>query len=212
MIKAALFDLDGVIFNTEPQYTEFWGGQCRMYFPERPGLENVIKGQTLVQIYNTVFADLKDEQPLMTKRLNEFERQMSFDYIPGVVEFIESLRREGVRTAIVTSSNLPKMENVYRAHPEVKSLFDTILTSEDFTESKPHPQCYLVAAERVGVDPASCVGFEDSLNGLKSVRAAGMKVIGLATTLPKSAVASLADLVIGDFRELDYQGVCQLMQ
>ncbi|MCR5131220.1 MAG: HAD family hydrolase [Prevotella sp.] len=211
MIKAALFDLDGVIFDTEPQYTKFWGGQCRLYFPDRPGLENVIKGQTLVQIYNTVFADLKDQQPLMTERLNEFERQMSFDYIPGVVEFIESLRREGVRTAIVTSSNIPKMENVYRAHPEVKNLFDAILTSEDFTESKPHPQCYLVGAERVGVDPASCVGFEDSLNGLKSVKAAGMKVVGLATTLPKETVASIADVVIGDFSEIGFHDIKQLM-
>ena len=50
-VKAALFDLDGVIFNTEPQYTEFWRSQCRLYHPEMPGLENQIKGQTLVEIF-----------------------------------------------------------------------------------------------------------------------------------------------------------------
>ena len=51
-LKAALFDLDGVVFNTEPQYTVFWGEQCREFHPEQPGLEHVIKGQTLTQIYD----------------------------------------------------------------------------------------------------------------------------------------------------------------
>lgn len=210
MIKAALFDLDGVIFDTEPQYTLFWGGQCRKYFPEQPGLEEAIKGQTLSQIYDTAFATVRDEQPLITERLNDFERQMAFDYIPGVVPFIESLRRRGVKTAIVTSSNLPKMSNVYRSHPEIMDLFDAILTSEDFTESKPHPQCYLAGARRLGVEPLECVGFEDSLNGLKAVKAAGMKVVGLTTTLSPAVVATYADVVVPNFLELNTSDICPL--
>ena len=93
-IKAALFDLDGVIIDTETQYSRFWGEQCRHYFPDQPGLENVIKGQTLVQIYDHVFAYLPDEQPLITERLNAYEQQMSYDYIAGAREFIESLGLE----------------------------------------------------------------------------------------------------------------------
>ena len=152
-IKAALFDLDGVIIDTETQYSRFWGEQCRHYFPDQPGLENVIKGQTLVQIYDHVFADLPDEQPLITERLNAYEQQMSYDYIAGAREFIESLRQQGIKTAIVTSSNQPKMKNVHRSHPELSELFDAILTAEDFTESKPHPQCYLRAACRRQAPP-----------------------------------------------------------
>ena len=53
--KAALFDLDGVVFDTEPQYSVFWGGICRQYHPEHPGLEHEIKGQTLTQIYDRWF-------------------------------------------------------------------------------------------------------------------------------------------------------------
>ena len=53
--KAALFDLDGVVFDTEPQYTGFWGAQCREFHPEHPGLEHEIKGQTLVQIFDRIF-------------------------------------------------------------------------------------------------------------------------------------------------------------
>lgn len=201
-IKAALFDLDGVIIDTETQYSRFWGEQCRRYFPDQPGLENVIKGQTLTQIYDRVFADLPDEQPLITQRLDEYELQMTYDYIAGARAFIEDLRQQGIKTAVVTSSNQPKMRNVHRAHPELSELFDAILTAEDFTESKPHPQCYLRAAERLGCLPEECVGFEDSFNGLRAVRSAGMTVVGLATTNPADAITPLADIVISDFRHL----------
>ena len=201
-IKAALFDLDGVIIDTETQYSRFWGEQCRRYFPDQPGLENVIKGQTLTQIYDRVFADLPDEQPLITQRLDEYELQMTYDYIAGARAFIEYLRQQGIKTAVVTSSNQPKMRNVHRAHPELSDLFDAILTAEDFTESKPHPQCYLRAAERLGCLPEECVGFEDSFNGLRAVRSAGMTVVGLATTNPADAITPLADIVVSDFRHL----------
>ena len=201
-IKAALFDLDGVIIDTETQYSRFWGEQCRRYFPDQPGLENVIKGQTLTQIYDRVFADLPDEQPLITQRLDEYELQMTYDYIAGARAFIEDLRQQGIKTAVVTSSNQPKMRNVHRAHPELSELFDAILTAEDFSESKPHPQCYLRAAERLGCLPEECVGFEDSFNGLRAVRSAGMTVVGLATTNPADAITPLADIVVSDFRHL----------
>lgn len=201
-IKAALFDLDGVIIDTETQYSRFWGEQCRRYFPDQPGLENVIKGQTLTQIYDRVFADLPDEQPLITQRLDEYELQMTYDYIAGARAFIEDLRQQGIKTAVVTSSNQPKMRNVHHAHPELSDLFDAILTAEDFTESKPHPQCYLRAAERLGCLPEECVGFEDSFNGLRAVRSAGMTVVGLATTNPADAITPLADIVVSDFAHL----------
>lgn len=202
-MKAALFDLDGVVFNTEPQYTVFWGEQCREFHPEHPGLEHEIKGQTLVQIYDAWFAGpLADKQELITERLNEFEQQMDYVYIAGTQDFINSLRKKGVKTAVVTSSNQIKMEAVYQHHPEFKDLFDAILTSEDFERSKPDPDCYLKAAERFGVNPEDCVVFEDSFNGLKSGRAAGMRVVGLATTNPAERIRPLCDEVINDYINL----------
>ena len=202
-IKAALFDLDGVVFDTEPQYSIFWGAQCREFHPEIPGLEHKIKGQTLVQIYDAWFSGpLADSQSLITERLNEYESQMNYDYIPGFEEYIRKLRQQGIKTAVVTSSNQPKMKAVYAKHPEFKSLFDAILTSEDFERSKPDPDCYLKAAERFGVEPKNCVVFEDSFNGLKSGRAAGMYVIGLATTNAAEDIAPLCDKVIKDFNHL----------
>ena len=202
--KAALFDLDGVVFDTEPQYTGLWGAQCREFHPEHPGLEHEIKGQTLVQIFDRHFSgDLAYSQEIITQRLNEFEQSMRFDYIEGFESFVGELRSCGVKTAVVTSSNVAKMQSVYQSRTEFRQLFDAILTSEDFERSKPDPDCYLKAAARLGASIDECIVFEDSFNGLKSGRAAGMKVVGLATTNSAESIAPYSDIVISNYKDFD---------
>ena len=203
-LKAALFDLDGVVFDTEPQYTEFWGAQCREFHPEHPGLEHEIKGQTLVQIFDRHFSgDLAYSQEIITNRLNDFEQTMRFDYVEGFEDFVSRLRSRGVKTAVVTSSNIAKMQSVYQSRSEFRQMFDAILTSEDFERSKPDPDCYLKAAERLGAEIDECIVFEDSFNGLKSGRAAGMKVVGLATTNSAESIAPYSDVVISNYKDFD---------
>ncbi|MBR1414565.1 MAG: HAD family hydrolase [Prevotella sp.] len=199
-LRAALFDLDGVVFDTEPQYSVFWGAMCRHYHPEHPGLENEIKGSTLQQIYDRWWSGpLEKEREEVTRQLDDFEAHMRYEYIDGLEAFIDDLHRQGMKTAVVTSSNKPKMESVYRARPEFRLLFDAILTSEDFAESKPSPDCYLRAAARFGLQREECVVFEDSVNGLRSGRAAGMMVVGLLTTNPMEVVAPLSDIQIENY-------------
>lgn len=212
-LRAALFDLDGVVFDTEPQYTVFWGSQCREFHPEHPGLEHEIKGQTLQQIYDKWWSgELVASRELVTKRLNVFEAQMHYDYIAGLEIFIGDLRKNGVKTAVVTSSNVPKMQSVYRSHPEFLQLFDAVLTSEDFAESKPSPDCYLKAAQRFDAQPDECVVFEDSFNGLRSGRNAGMFVVGLATTNDKTNIEPLSDCQISDYKNMNYKNLKELWQ
>ena len=207
-IKAALFDLDGVVFDTEPQYTVFWGSQCRRYHPEIENLEHIIKGSTLTQIYDRWFSgELVAEREAVTRRLNDFEQQMTFEYVSGFEAFVSDLRRHGVKTAVVTSSNRAKMESVYRQRPEFLALMDEILTSEDFAFSKPHPDCYLHGAERFGANPGECVVFEDSKNGLLSGRDSGAMVVGLATTLPVADIEPLSDVQWTDYCGKDYEKI-----
>ena len=183
MLQAALFDLDGVVFNTEPQYTEFWGRTCRTYRPDLPGLEHTIKGQTLTQIFDQYFSDEADRR-LIVDELNYFEQNMRFDYIDGFLDYLGQLRALGVSTAVVTSSNQAKMQSVYLQHPEFTLLFDAILTAEDFAESKPHPDCYLRAAARFGAPVDACVVFEDSINGVLAGAAAGCASIMIPDLIP----------------------------
>ena len=195
----ALFDLDGVILDTEGSYTAFWDDYGSRHFSEKDfGLK--IKGQTLVKILADYFPD-ENERKSITDAINDFERKMSYPFVPGVENYIKSLKSNGIRTAVVTSSNLPKMENVYRCHPGFKEMFDIILTSEDFSESKPSPYCYLKAMRLFGAGPEDCVVFEDSLAGLQSARASGAFVTALTTTNPEEVVRNYADLVIRDFND-----------
>ena len=210
--KAALFDLDGVVFDTEPQYSVFWGMICRQYHPEHPGLEHEIKGSTLVQIYDRWFSGpLESERPDITRRLDAYEQTMHYDYIAGFEALIADLHAHGVKTAVVTSSNIPKMESVYRYQPDFHTLFDAILTSEDFSRSKPDPDCYLRAARRLGVASDECIVFEDSFNGLRSGRAAQMKVVGLATTNTAEAIAPYSDMQISDYQDVSFQTFSTLL-
>lgn len=199
MFKAAFFDLDGVVLNTEWQYTRLWKNIGRKFLPGIEHFEQRIKGMTLIQIFDQFFPGDEKTQYAITTSLNDFEKHMSYDYIKGFEDFVNILRDDDILTAVVTSSNKEKMNNVYKAHPDFRSQFDAILTSEDFEKSKPDPDCYQKAAQLFGLQHDDCVGFEDSINGLKSVKSAGMFCVGLATTNPKNIVAGYADMVIDDY-------------
>ena len=149
--SAALFDLDGVIIDTEPQYTEFWSQIGREFELPDEHFAEAVKGQTLTYIFDTYFPD-EHQQDFLRERLCRFESQMCYPYVPGAVEFVTYLKENDVPTAVVTSSNLEKMAQVYLAHPEIKQLFTAIQTSENTTRSKPAPDCYLIAAEHLGFD------------------------------------------------------------
>ena len=198
--SAVLFDLDGVIVDTEGQYSLFWKQIGEEYMPGMPDFALAIKGRTLTQIYDTYFPDAADRAAI-TERLNAFERQMDFPYIAGAREFLEALQAQGVPTAIVTSSNCDKMACLYARHPEIKNLVTTVLTAEDARRSKPAPDCYLAAAERLGADISNCIVFEDSPSGLAAGRASGAFVIGVSTSLAAAEIEPLCDAYIEDFKE-----------
>ena len=205
-----LFDFDGVIADTESQYTTFWNKQGKDYL----GLENfghTIKGQTLVQIFDKYFNGMTKEQEEIVPNLNAFEESMSYDYIPGALEFMQALKSKGIRSAIVTSSNDIKMSKAYASHPELLELVDAVLTSEHFSKSKPDPECFLKGMEVLGATPKETIVFEDSFHGISAGRASGAFVVGLATTNKSEALTPLCDLVIDDFTSIDVDMLSKLL-
>ena len=161
-----------------------------------------IKGQTLIQIFGKFFDGMQKEQEEIVPQLNAFEHDMSYEYIPGALEFMQELKKRGIRSAIVTSSNDIKMSNAYAAHPELHDLVDAVLTSEHFSKSKPDPECFLKGMEVLGATPQETIVFEDSFHGIAAGRASGAKVIGLATTNKRDALIPLCDMVIDDFTQI----------
>ena len=209
---AALFDFDGVIMDTEPQYTLFWDAIGKIYYPEIENFGHHIKGQSLKELYKNYFGETEGLQDYITQKLLEFEGQMHFEYISGAAKFIRELRDKGVKLAIVTSSNDAKMANAYREHPELLTMVDAIITADRVTHSKPHPECFLLGAETLGVPVENSIVFEDSFHGIEAGNRAGMKVIGLATTNPAESITDKVNLTISDFTDFSFEKMMGVLE
>lgn len=201
--KAALFDLDGVIIDTEPAYSAFWTHVGNIYFPNDKHFAESIKGHSLTDIFATYFSDNAEAQEKVTLMLKEQEERMLFPLIEGGLRIVGNLRENGWKTAIVTSSNKAKMAHLYSEHPEFCNLFDAIFTAEDALRSKPAPDCYIHAANVLGCKAQDCVVFEDSISGLQAARSSGAYVVGLTTSHGRDIIAPLADVVIDTWADYE---------
>lgn len=192
-----LFDLDGVLIDSETTYTRFWEEIDRIY---PTGIENyaiAIKGTTLPEIlkhYNdeTVRTDI-------VRRVKEFQENLTFNLYDGVEEFLTQLRQNNIRTAIVTSSDNRKMQLLFSQIPLLKELVDTVIDASMVEHSKPNPEGYLKAAAALGCAPKDCYVFEDSLQGLKAGTDSGAIVIALSTTYPREILKGKAAKIIDGF-------------
>lgn len=209
--RVALFDLDGTLINTENQYTEFWERVGKELDLNIPNLAQIIKGRTLTSIFSNFIPSLELQKEISI-RLDLFESQMQFPFYSGVLDFLGDVRKNGVKCAVVTSSNKAKMAAVKRKIPNFDELFDKVLTAEDFSASKPDPACYLYGAQVFSAQKCQCVVFEDAVNGLQAGMSSGMFTIGFATTNPRHVIAPLCHHVQDDFLHLSYADVEKLLE
>lgn len=195
----ALFDLDGVLIDSESTYTVFWTEIDRIY---PTGIDNyaiAIKGTTLPEILKHY--DDKAVVDDILRRIDRFQATMEYPLYDGVTEFLGELRRRSIPAAIVTSSDDRKMHLLFKQHPTLRDYFDEVIDASMITRSKPDPEGYLKAAEAIGCDPHDCFVFEDSLQGLKAGSSSGATVIALATTYPRQALIGKAATVIDGFKD-----------
>jgi HAD superfamily hydrolase (TIGR01509 family) len=185
---AYLFDLDGVIIDTEPQYDQFWDKAGKEYDSGIENFAKLIKGTTLPNIIARYFSHLSEERRKELETVSHaFDLQLEMVTIPGALAFLAESKKAGVKTGLVTSSDNEKLESVFRRLP-IKQYFDVIVSADRITKGKPDPMCYLLAAKDLNVPPENCYVFEDSFNGIAAGNAAGMKVIGLSTTHPAESI------------------------
>ena len=197
---AALFDLDGVLIDSEGVYYDFWDNIEKMYPTGIPDFASAIKGSTLTKIME-YYTD-PDVKEKVIELLKEQEHSMRYVIFDGVIPFLDELKRRNVPCAIVTSSNEEKMKKLFAQHPGFEEYFKVVITDRQVTKSKPDPQGYLLAAQKLGCEPTDCCVFEDSLFGLEAGRRSGAKVIGLATTNPASSIQDKADKIVSSFIQL----------
>lgn len=200
-IKGFLFDLDGVIIDSEREYTRIWE-KIGKEFPT--GIENFaykIKGTTLEDILAKYYPDV-DVRDRVRARLYEEEAAMKYQYCAGAEALLKHLKAEGVPTALYTSSDSYKMSHLYRDIPEIRDYFNVIITGDNVTRSKPDPQGYLMAADAIGVPIEDCAVVEDSLQGVKAGRKSGAFVIGVANTLPAEVLQPYSDVIVDNLSNL----------
>ncbi|MDE6065332.1 MAG: HAD family phosphatase [Duncaniella sp.] len=190
--KGMLFDLDGVLVDSEGEYSIFWGGMGERY-GLAPTFAADIKGTTIGEI---LLNFPEGDRMQILDALHKFESEMKYPVYPGVMEFLTELRQAGIPSAIVTSSDNVKMELLFARQPELRGMVDFIVTGSMVTHSKPNPEGYLKGADLIGVPIEDCYVFEDSMQGLQAGRSSGAKVIGIATTNPRAKVEPLADLTV----------------
>lgn len=201
MIKGVLFDLDGVLIDTEGTYTKFWEAVDERFPTGVQDFAQVIKGSNLDNILYTYFPteELREQ---VTMLLDELQGDMHYDYFPGAIELLEQLERAGIACCLVTSSDSRKMEALCRQHTDFASHFEGIVTGNMVSEPKPSPECFVLGAKKLGLDIEQCVVIEDSINGLLAGMRSGARVIGLCTTCSREAIATHCHMVAASVSEL----------
>ena len=202
-IKACLFDLDGVIVDTAKYHYLAWKELAeRLGFEFTEAQNERLKGVSRMDSLNILLeigniAVDETEKIQMTnnknKRYLEFIEQMQPDEIlPGVLSFLESLKKAGIKAAIGSASkNAPGIiEKLQISH-----FFDAIIDGNTVTNAKPNPEVFLKGALALNVLPSECVVFEDAASGIEAALNGGMKCIGVG----HSEILQNADLVISGF-------------
>ncbi|OGM05682.1 hypothetical protein A2125_00150 [Candidatus Woesebacteria bacterium GWB1_43_5] len=185
MIRAAIFDLDGTVLSDEQVYGGAFrkvlkdlGVNVKQKYPHKGGIGVGENWPYLLSKYkvktNKSLAELsRATQQAFLKNIADIEVKEGFE------EFIVGLREIGVATALATSNEWFVVEEILDKFNLAK-YFDVVVTGEEATAKKPDPELFIIAAQRLGVDPRDCVAFEDSAAGIEAGKRAGMVVIGVA--------------------------------
>jgi beta-phosphoglucomutase len=189
VIKGCIFDLDGVIVDTAHYHYLAWKRLALELGYDLTELENEkLKGVSRMQSLNIIL-DLagislneKHKEMLADKKniwFNDYiERMTPAEIFSGVGELIDSMRREGMRVGLASSSRNAK--TVLR-QLRIGDEFDAVVDGTMITRTKPDPEIFLITAERIGVSAGSCVVIEDAVAGVEAALAAGMKCIGIGS-------------------------------
>ncbi len=210
--QAVLFDMDGVLVNSEPHY---WAEE-RVFYRELgvplsdAQLQAMMGGSPTANTRKVLdwFPDLKIEHDELTRMHEQMLlrglKQVD-SLVDGVADWIERIRASGMKTAVASSSPLLLLDYA-RERFEFSRLFDTVVCSRDVAHAKPAPDIFLEAARRVGAEPTRCLVIEDSQNGVNAARAASMKVAAFTGALAGSP-AEGADWTFPRFDEGWYRRI-----
>jgi beta-phosphoglucomutase len=211
-MRAAIFDLDGVIVDTAKYHYLAWkrlanehGFDFTEVDNERlKGVSRVRSLEILLEIGGLTFDD--DTKFRMAAQKNEwyvdYIRHMdASEILPGAIEYLQSIRAKGVKTALGSAS---KNAPLILERLGITTLFDVIIDGNRVTRAKPDPEVFLRASHELDISPASCVVFEDAEAGIEAARRAGMGAVGIGN----ACILKEADILLPSLFELAVISVC----
>jgi beta-phosphoglucomutase family hydrolase len=210
LIRAVIFDLDGVIVESEDAHIEaerqtFQEHNVKISAEELhtyTGTMAKVMFTELIAKYklNTTFEEINSQKEEILLKLLDQDAEPT----KGVLNLIQELKRRGIKLAVGSSSNR-KLVNYILNKLNLTHTFDCVITAEDIEHSKPDPEIFLKAATELGVKPNQCLVIEDSKLGVEAAKSAGMKSIGYRNPHSGNQDLSKADAIIDDFSKVDIE-------
>jgi len=212
MFKSIIFDMDGVIIDSEPVHFEV---EKRLLKDLGVAISDEECHSFVGTANKEMWLHIKDKYKLdeSVEELVEVERTTYMDYlrsqenlkpIPGVAELIEELYRKKVKVVVASSASVKNIEIVTRMF-NLERFFEVKVSGDEVNKGKPAPDTFLYAAKTIGAEPEECIVIEDSKNGVKAAKSAGMRCIGFKNPNSGRQDLSSADIIINSFSEINYQ-------
>ena len=209
MIRTVIFDMDGVIIDTEPiHHAAFFAHFAELGIPVSEAEYATFLGSSTRNVYQSLKASYQlpgnVEDLLLRKRslFNDvFDTDLSLDLLPGVRPLLDDIRQAGLQLVLASSASKATIKRVFDRFG-LAPYFAHVVSGEDFERSKPDPAIFLHAAALAETPVAECVVIEDSGNGVAAAKAAGIYCIGYASPHSAGQDLHLADKVVSDFAEL----------
>ncbi len=209
MIRTVIFDMDGVIIDTEPiHHHAFFTQFAELGIAVSDELYASFLGSSTRNVFQRLKQEfaLAQEVPALLQRKRElfnqaFDTDAGLDLLPGVRALIQDLREHDVQLVLASSASKATIARVFNRFG-LGPYFSHIVSGEDFVQSKPNPAIFLHAAELAQTPVSECIVIEDSANGVAAAKAAGIYCVGYASPHSAGQDLRLADRVIRDFSEM----------
>ncbi len=208
-MPAFLFDMDGTMVDSMPWHARSWKVFAREagVAPPDMGFFRRTTGLTGIEVMREFFGERPvTELRALVERKEAIYREMfgpEFREVRGFGAFADAARAAGVKVACATAGDADNIAFVLD-HLGRHGFFDAVVGAHDVERGKPHPDLFLLAAQRIGVDPADCLVFEDAPHGIEAARRAGMHAVAIATTLPPDELGAPGHVIA---RATDFAGL-----
>lgn len=217
MFKAVLFDMDGVIIDSEPLHHKAYHGMFKeVGIKVSDELYESFTGQATLQVCEQLVSHYKLSQaPQVLVRIkrrifkNLFSNDPDLQLIDGVLDRIKEYHKNGLTLVLASSASMLTINTIFKRF-KLDSYFTARLSGADLKASKPHPEIFIKAAEASGHEKKLCMVIEDSTNGIRAAHAAGIYCIAFRSVNSKNQDYSLADRVISSFDEIAYAKLTNL--